>query len=429
MNFILLGLGWITVAAWGGVDNSRPKVQSLVRDLIPLYQKLHQNPELSFQEEKTAATLAQELTQAGFQVTSSFGGHGVVGVLKNGQGPSVLLRTDLDALPVKEATGLPFASKVTTKNSEGIDVSVMHACGHDLHITNMVGTAKYLAQTRALWRGTVLIIGQPAEERGAGASLMLKEGLFKKFQKPDYALALHVDASQPAGKVVLISGPFTANVDSMDITLFGRGGHGARPQETIDPIPMASELVLALQTLISREKDPLAPAVITVGSFHAGTKNNIIADSATLQLTIRTFSSEVRNDILAGIRRKAKAIANSYRAPEPQFKSSDNPVSSVINDPKLVEKLRPVFIKQLGTENVLGGSPSTVGEDFSRFGVEGVPSLMFSLGTLSERRLKQYQQQGYVPGLHSHSYFPSAEESLAAGIPLLAESAIDLLKP
>jgi hippurate hydrolase len=428
MRILLLLLGLFPITSSGSDHNSEGLAVKLAKELVPLYQKLHQNPELSYKEEKTAATFAAELKNAGFEVTTSFGGTGVVGLLKNGKGPTVMLRTDLDALPVTEATGLSFASTEKQKTPGGAEVGVMHACGHDLHITNMVGVANYLFQSKTLWSGTLVIIGQPAEEKGGGAKAMLEAGLFKKFPKPDYALALHVDSSQSVGNITLNTGPVTANVDSIDITMIGRGGHGARPQDTIDPIPMASELVLALQTLISREKDPSAPAVLTIGSFHSGTKHNIISDSAELQLTLRTFSKETREKLIEGIKRKANAIAVSYGAPAPRIKGSEEPVPSVINDGKTVEKIRPALQRIIGASHIMTSEPWTVGEDFSRFGKEGVPSVMFTLGTLSEGRLKQYKSKGTVPTIHSANYFPSAEESLQVGIPAMGESVIELMK-
>ncbi len=428
---ILLSLYLLLPLTSFGAENSLGKsfidLQALSQDLKPIYEQFHQNPELSFHEEKTAAIFAAELKKAGFQTTVSFGGWGVVGILKNNAGPTLMLRTDLDALPIEEETGLAYTSKQKQSSSKGGEVGVMHACGHDLHITNMIGVARVLAQNRARWHGTVMIIGQPAEEKGAGARLMLDAGLFKKFPKPDYALALHVDASERVGKVTLLSGPITANVDSVDIIMKGRGGHGANPQQTIDPIPMTSELVLALQTLISREKDPSEPAVLTVGSFHSGSKHNIISNSAHLQLTVRTFNKETRENILEGIKRKARAIATSYQAPEPEITMSEEPVPSVVNDPKLVARLRPLFIKILGENNILGGRPWMVGEDFSRYALAGVPSVLFTLGSLSESRLKDYQKKGHVPSLHSSTYFPSAVEAMRVGINVMAESAFTLL--
>lgn len=415
MTILLLILGMFPITSWSSNEISSP--EAIAKQLIPVYEQLHQHPELSYKEEKTAALLASELKSSGFDVTTQFGGFGVVAILRNGKGPTILLRTDLDALPITEATKLPFAS---------VEPGVMHACGHDLHVTNLIGVARYLKTTISQWKGTLILIGQPAEEKGGGASAMLKAGLFKKFPKPDYALALHVDSSQAVGTITLLSGPTTANVDSLDIVMKGRGGHGARPQDTIDPIPMTSELVLSLQTLISREKDPSIPAVITVGSFHSGTKHNIIPETATIQLTVRTFTPEARKKTLEGIKRKANAIALAYQAPEPEIRMSEEGVPSVINDVRVVEKLRPIFHKIVGAANVIGGTPWTVGEDFSRYGAEGVPSVMFSIGTISEKRLKDYQKKGLIPSIHSSTYYPSAQESLEVGIKAMGQATLEL---
>ena len=283
-------------------------------ELVELYRDFHQHPELSFQEKETAAHLARELKAVGAEVTTDFGGYGVVAILANGPGPRIMLRTDLDALPVTEQTGLVYASKVTTKAKDGQDTGIMHACGHDIHITNQIGVARYLAANKDLWSGTVMFIGQPAEEMGGGAKVMLEAGLFTKFPKPDMALALHVDSTLPTGKVGYRAGYSQANVDSVDITIRGRGGHGAQPHLTIDPIVEAARLVLDLQTIVSREIKPQEPTVITVGAIHAGTKHNIIADTCTLQLTVRSYSPEVRKQLLEAIRRKANATALSSGA-------------------------------------------------------------------------------------------------------------------
>ena len=284
-------------------------VSSNLDSLVELYRHLHANPELSFQEKETAERIAAELKAIGASVTANVGGFGVVAVLKNGEGPTVMLRADLDALPISEATGLVFASKKRTNGSDGTQVGVMHACGHDLHMTNLVGVGRYLASHKDEWRGTLIFIGQPAEERGGGAKAMLEDGLFSRFAKPDYALALHVDPSVASGQVALKSGFALANVDSVDVTMFGKGGHGALPHTTIDPVVQAAQFVLAVQTIVSREIKPLEPAVITVGSIHAGTKHNIISDRCHMQLTVRSYSDDVRDKLLDGIRRKAKAVA------------------------------------------------------------------------------------------------------------------------
>ena len=289
-------------AAWSHAHND---------ELVQVYRHFHQHPELSFQEKETAARVAQEWKSAGFAVTTGVGGTGVVALLKNGPGPTLMLRTDLDALPVTENTNLVYSSKVRVKQPDGTETGVMHACGHDIHIANLIGVARYLAANRDRWSGTLMLIGQPAEEVGNGAQKMLADGLFEKFPKPDYALALHVDGSLATGKVGYRAGFAQANVDSIDITLHGRGGHGAAPHTTIDPVVMAAKLVLDLQTLVSRETNPIEPAVVTVGSIHAGTKHNIIADDCKLQLTVRSYSDKVRDHLIEGIRRKAKAVAAS----------------------------------------------------------------------------------------------------------------------
>ena len=290
-------------------------------ELVDLYRDFHQHPELSFQEKETAARLAKELKAVGAEVTTNFGGYGVVGILANGPGPRIMLRTDLDALPVTEQTGLVYASRVMTKAKDGQDTGIMHACGHDIHITNQIGVARYLAANKDLWSGTVMFIGQPAEEIGGGAKIMLDAGLFTKFPKPDMALALHVDSTLPTGKVGYRAGYSQANVDSVDITIRGRGGHGATPHMTIDPIVEAARLVLDLQTIISREIKAQEPAVITVGSIHAGTKHNIISDSCTLQLTVRSYSPEVPSICWtrSAARRMPRPSVPAHRSPPWSF--------------------------------------------------------------------------------------------------------------
>ena len=302
--------------------------------IVEVYQTFHRSPELSFQEKETGKRLAEELKKAGCEVTANLGGHGVVGMLKNGEGPTVMWRTDLDALPVQEQTGLGYASLVKTKNDQGVEVSVMHACGHDIHIANLIGTARYLATHRDEWQGTVMFIGQPAEERGAGARAMLKDGLFEKFPKPDVALALHVDSYLATGKVGYRAGYAMANVDSVDITCRGRGGHGSAPETTIDPVVQAAFLIVDLQTIVSREISPKEPAVVTVGSIHGGSKHNIIGNECHLQLTVRSYTDTVRQHLLSAIKRKALAAAASQNAPEPIIKIDEREYTpAVYNDP------------------------------------------------------------------------------------------------
>jgi hippurate hydrolase len=373
--------------------------------------------------------VAKQLDAAGIKVTRGVGGHGVVGILENGPGPKLLLRTDLDALPVEEKTNLTYASTVRTHNDQNVDVGVMHACGHDIHMTSLVGAARYLAAHKDLWSGTIMFIGQPAEERGSGAKAMLDDGLFNRFFKPDFAVALHVDGALAAGRVGCRGGYTLANVDSVDITLRGRGGHGAYPHTTIDPIIQAARLVLDLQTIVSREMDPTQPAVVTVGSIHAGAKHNVIADTCHLQLTVRSYSDEVRQKLLDAISRKARATAESAGAPEPEIKVSEG-TPAMFNDEELAARLTAVFAGALGAENVTPSEISMGGEDFSQFGRSGVPSVMFRLGSVEADRLAGYARvKRPPPSLHSAEYYPDPEPTLRTGVTATVAVVLDLLPP
>jgi amidohydrolase len=399
-----------------------------IDELLTVYQDLHSHPELSFREVRTAGKLAAELKSLGIEVTTQVGQTGVVGLLKNGDGPTIMIRTDLDALPVVEATGLPFASKVVAKDPKGNDVGVMHACGHDIHMTCQIGVARYLVANRDAWRGTVMFVGQPAEEVGNGAQAMLKDGLFTKFPRPKYALALHVDAALPTGKVGFRAGYILANVDSVDIVMRGKGGHGAFPHTTIDPVVQAAHLIVDLQSLVSRENSPFEPAVVTVGSIHGGTKHNIIGDNCRLQLTVRSYAPEVRERLLEGIRRKAKAAALSAGAPEPTVEFSDA-TPATRNDEALVERVVPVFRQVLGDDNVIPVEPSMGGEDFSEYGLAGVPIFMFRLGSVSADRLAAMKKDGKTPpSLHSPFYYPDAKEAITTGVTAMSAALLDLLK-
>src|SRR5688572_2184728 len=334
--------------------------------LVELYRHFHANPELSFEEYQTGERVAKELRAAGIEVTDKVSKTGVVGLLKNGPGPTVMIRCDLDALPVTEQTGLAYASQVKVKGDAG-ETGVMHACGHDIHITNLIATARWFAAHKDQWQGTLFFLGQPAEERVGGAQVMLAEGLFTKFPKPDYAIALHCDSALATGKVGVRGGYALANVDSCDITLVGRGGHGAYPHTTIDPIVMAAQLVLSLQTIVSREVKPTEPAVVTVGSIHGGTKHNIIGNECHLQLTIRSYSDEVRTHLKEAIVRKAKAVAAGAGAAEPKVTFTEG-TPAMFNDHQLATRLRAVFERELGKDNVDDPEPSMGGEDFSLYG-------------------------------------------------------------
>jgi amidohydrolase len=424
---VVLFLSAASVRAESPADWTKQNLDSLVT----LYRDFHQHPELSLEETQTAAKLAAAWKAAGLEVTTGVGGHGVVGVAKNGPGPTLMIRTDLDALPVVEQTGLVYASKAKAKDKDGNEVGVMHACGHDIHITSIIGVARYLMANKKLWSGTLILIGQPAEERGLGAKAMLKDGLFEKFSKPDYAVALHCDPDLATGKVGYRAGYTLANVDSIDVTLKGRGGHGAYPHTTIDPIVMAAHFILDLQSLVSRENKPIEPAVVTVGSIHGGTKHNVISDSCHLQLTVRSYAPEVRNRLIDGIKRKASAAAASAGAPEPEvIVSEESTTPSVYNDDKLTARLKSAFEQTLGAQNVVSSEPEMGGEDFSRYGLAGVPICMFRLGTIEPKRLTGLTRGGMQPpSLHSPLYYPDPAETLATGVTTMSAVALDLLAP
>ena len=381
-----------------------------------LYRDLHQHPELSNKEQETAAKLASGLRQLGYEVTTGVGGTGVVGVLKNGPGPTVMLRTELDALPVTEATGLPFASTVRTKDGSGAEVGVMHACGHDVHMAAWMSTARVMAGDRSRWSGTLVLVGQPAEELIAGAKAMLKDGLFTRFPKPDYALAVHDDARLPAGVVGYHAGPILTNADSVDITVFGRGGHGARPEATVDPVVLAARIVLALQTIVSRENSPFDPAVITVGTIHGGTKNNIIPDEVKLQLTVRSFTQPVRERLLAAIRRNVKAEAAAADAPREPLVELVEGATALVNDPALTDRVKDALVRELGAA-VQDAPPEMASEDFAEFHLAGVPTLMLRIGAVEQAKYDASLKGGPpLPSLHSAQFAPDREPTLKAAI-------------
>jgi hippurate hydrolase len=396
--------------------------------LKSLYTEFHQNPELSLLEEQTSARLAKQLREAGFEVTERVGSHGVVAVLRNGSGPTLLLRSDLDGLPVKEETGLPYASKRLQKNLNGEEVPVMHACGHDMHMTVLAGTARFLATHKELFSGTVVLIGQPAEERGAGAQAMLKDGLFKRFPKPNYCLALHVDSTRSAGEISYVPGYMMANVDSMDITIRGVGGHGAYPHKTKDPIVLAAETVLALQTLVSREKDATEPGVVTVGSIHGGTKHNIIPDEVKLQLTIRSYSDKVRTNLISGIHRITRGLAIAAGVPEDRMPIvkliNDEFTPATYHDPELTRRWVDAITPWLGEEHLHLEKPQMGGEDFSLYGKteDKIPICMLWLGSVPPSNLKA------PPGIHSSLYYPDPEPTLRTGITAYTAAVVSFLK-
>lgn len=401
---------------------------ALLPELDALYRDLHQTPELSHREEKTAAKMAERLRALGFEVTTGVGGHGVVGVLKNGPGPTVMVRTDLDALPVEEKTGLPYASRVRAKDPLGNDVSVMHACGHDLHMTAWVGTATLLSKNRKLWKGTLVMVGQPAEETTGGASGMMAAGLYTRFPKPEFALAIHDDAGLEAGKVSWTPGFVNATVDSVDVTIYGRGGHGAYPHTTVDPIVLAARAILALQTVVSRERDPLEPAVITVGSIHGGTKHNIIPDEVKLQLTVRSYKETVRQKLLSGIERILKAEALAAGAPKEPTVTISEGAKAVYNDPAVTKRLAEALKKGLGEAAVVEGAPRMGSEDFSDFLVDGVRGVYLNVGAVAPAAMEASRTGGApLPSLHSPLFAPDRERTIPTAVLVETLAALELL--
>ena len=402
--------------------------------LESLYVHLHANPELSLMEVQTAARIAAELRTAGFEVTEKVGGHGVVGIFRNGDGPTVLVRTDLDGLPILEETGLPYASKVRTPDLAGREVAAMHGCGHDIHMTCFVGAARTLTSLKDQWAGTLVFIGQPAEELGVGARAMLADGLFKKFPKPDYILALHDSATLPAGTVGTIEGSAWANVDSMDITVFGRGGHGAYPHTTIDPIVLAARIVTSLQTIVSRETRPIDPAVVTVGSIHGGTKHNIIPNEVKMQLTLRSYSQTVRQHTIAAIKRICRGEAIAAGLPDDLMPAitiaEDQFTPSTYNDPTLTRRVRAAISHAIGADNVRAIDPEMGGEDFGRYSqtAEKIPAMMFRLGAVDPAKVEESQRTGVaLPSLHSSKFAPLPEPTIKTGVTAMTAAVLDLL--
>jgi amidohydrolase len=412
-----------------------------IASLVATYKTLHAAPELSHHEEKTSTFFAAQLRAMGYDVTERIGkfenpaftSYGVVAIMKNGAGPVVLIRTELDGLPVNEKTGLAYASTVKTKNDAGDEVSVMHACGHDVHITSMLGTAKMLSELKDQWRGTLIILGQPAEETVDGARAMMRDGLYQKFPKPDFVVALHDDSELEAGKVGYTPGYSLASADSVDIKIRGLGGHGAAPQTTKDPIVVAAEIVLALQTIVSRENSPLDPAVITVGSIHGGSKHNIIPDEVNLQLTVRAYSEEVRKRMLASIERITKGIAMAAGIPAdraPIVKVSDTQfTAATYNDPALTERLATVFTKALGADNVVKLKPLMMSEDFGYLSLDKkIPSVDFTLGAVDPEKVKQSKATGTpLPSLHSALFAPLPEPTLRTGVKAMTSAVLELM--
>jgi len=416
----LLLLSVLSVSLSGLTQAQAPttkEVDNVYPDAHALYLDLHENPELSSHETQTAEKLAARFRTAGYEVTEHVGGTGVVAILKNGAGPTIMLRTELDALPVEEKTGLPYASKVHSKDDAGHDVPVMHACGHDLHMAAVLGTAEIMAHSKNTWHGTLILIGQPAEETISGADNMVRDGLFTRFPKPDVAVALHVGNNLPAGMASITPGIYNTNADSIRITIYGKGGHGAMPQTAIDPIVIAARTILTLQTIVSREIKPGEMGVVTVGYIHAGLKNNIIPDQAEMGLTVRTYKQDVRKQILAAVTRIAKAESAAGGAPREPLVEHTEGTDAVYNDPALAERLRAPLEAALGKQNVITEEPITPSEDFSYFIAQGVPGFYFSLGGANKEKYAEAKAAGSrLPSNHSPLFAPDVDPALRAGI-------------
>lgn len=400
--------------------------------LEALYLDLHRAPEISYQEVSTARRVADELEKAGLTVTRKVGGTGLVGILTNGPGPVILLRTDLDGLPVKEQTGLAYASTAKATNETGEVVSTMHACGHDIHMTGLVGTARVLASLRKQWSGTLVCLGQPAEERGGGARAVLKDGLFTRFPRPDACVSLHCNAALLAGQLGFVEGYTFANVDSVDIVVRGVGGHGAYPHQTKDPIVLASQIVLALQTIVSRELRPGDPAVVTVGSIHGGSKHNIISDEVRLQLTLRSYTDAVRKQTIEAIRRICRGQAEAAGLPPelyPEVKLADEFTPALYNDPALTRRIAENSRAWFGKDRVETVLPTMGGEDFSEFGrtEHKIPICQFWLGVVSPE-LNQAALKGGkpLPSLHSPFFRPLPEPSIRTAVTSLTAAVLEL---
>lgn len=408
-------------------------LQKTMPEIEKLYLDLHQSPELSYHEKETGQKLAKQLKQLGFTVTDNVGGYGVVGIYENGDGPTVMIRTDTDGLPIVEQTGKPYASKVTVTNDAGATVGVMHGCGHDIHMSSFIGTAQQLMTHKDQWQGTLMMVAQPAEEVGGGAKAMLKEGLFTKYPTPDHVIGLHVSASVPAGKVSMKTEYTMASVDSVDIIVKGKGGHGAYPHTTIDPVVIASRIVLALQTITSRELSPLEPSVITVGSIHGGSKHNVISDEVKLQLTLRSYNPEVRLQQIAAIKRITKGIALSAGldeslAPE-VYVHEDESIPSTYNNPAQTNVVRSAIANAIGEDNVLETEAVMAGEDFGLYGrtEQNVPITLFWLGGVEPSQYDLAMQSGAtLPSLHSSKFAPDYKKALPTGITAMSNAAVAL---
>ncbi len=428
------------VAQNSAVQNA---AESELPSCLAIYKDLHTHPELSTKEERSSAIVAKELRAAGCEVTENFGKYdkpgwkcyGVVGVMKNGNGPTILVRTDMDALPVLEQTGAPYASKVTMQNVEGKDVPVMHACGHDIHMSAFIGTARALQRLKDQWSGTIIFVGQPAEEMVGGARAMLKAGLYNRFGKPNYALALHDDAEIETGKIGVTEGYCYANTDAVDVIVKGVGGHGAYPHKTKDPVALSAEIINAWQTIASRENNPLDPIVVTVGSIHGGTKHNIIPDEVKMQLTVRTYKPEVRQRTLAAIDQIAKGCATAAGFPADRMPEvnvlKDEGVNATYNNPDLTKRVTAALKSAIGDQNVIHKDPTMGGEDFCEYSLpdHSIPACMFNVGAVDPAKIAESQKTGApLPSLHSSKFLPVPESTIRTAIAGMTAAVLDLAK-
>jgi amidohydrolase len=431
MRYIFL-FSFILLSGFSNTDRLSKQINTyLAADidyLVNFYKQRHQNPEISLQEKETSKALAIALRKAGFVVTENVGGYGIVGILKNGKGPTILYRTDMDALPMVEKTKLDYASTFTMSDN-GVEVPTMHSCGHDIHMTTLLGTARVMAEMKDQWKGTLMLIGQPAEEIGVGAKAMLDDGLYERFGVPDYGVGLHSSPSIPAGQVGFGKGYTMANTESIDIKVFGQGAHGASPHMSIDPVVISSMIIMDLQTIVSRNLKPTESAVVTVGAIQGGIKHNIIPDEVTLKLTVRTYKEEVRQMVHKRIKEICRGVAIAAGLPEDKMPEVIIPevfTPANYNNPALVDKLTISANNAIGNENVIYAEPQMVGEDFSRFGTteHNVPTVLYWLGTVPDARMKS----GDLPGLHSPFYYPEPKTSIETGIKVTSQGLIDLFK-
>lgn len=409
-------------------------INTIYPTLDALYKELHQNPELSLQEKETSLRMAQELRALGYEVTEGIGGYGVVGVLRNGAGPTLLIRTDMDALPMEEKTGLPYASTKKGIGNDGKETFITHSCGHDIHMSVFIGTAKTMMEYRGSWRGTLLMVAQPAEENGMGAWNMMNDGLYERFPHPDFAIALHDDPFLPAGKIGYKTGALMAGVDMMNVTVYGEGAHGAAPHTGIDPIVLSAQMIQAYQTIVSRRIAPTDPAVVTVGSIHGGTIHNIIPDKVEMQLTLRSYSPSVREEMISSVKRISENIARSAGLSDdkmPTYWIREPHTPALINDVDLTNQMVQVFQTNLGEENVVEVQAQMIGEDFSRYGLaeRKIPISMFYLGANDPAFLEKAIKEGLeIPGLHSPYFAPIPEPTIKTGVKAMSLAAMDILR-